>query len=572
MKLRTFSFCVFIVLFCLAIVNLALGYLLTDAEKKISSLRAQIAEISAISDDLVLSSQFSTRFARAYVIAPDSNRRTYYDKISDILEGKIARPKNYSFEYWDIVAGGSVPAPSNVQDGALPISDRMRKTDATPEELGKVTAALELFKKLSVTERTAMHAVDGEYDDGSGNFTRKAKADPEMAKKLLFGNAYLKDNADLSLILSDLKVSVTKRFSDLIARQQFYVDQLLLSSLYLGAALFAVILVSVLFLRHRFAARAARMMSMIRHISAGDFQSSARLDGNDEIAEMSAAIDQMRQNLVETVRVASRLANDVASGSAQLQHAATTVSSGANDQASSVVETAAAMEQIAVSIRQNAEASRITRQTSTRLADDAKACAEAMGRTAAAMKNISDRSVSVGEITRKIELLALNASVEAARAGEHGKGFAVVAAEVSKLAEMSREAAISIQQSSVQGKDTAENTNRMLLDLLPEIEKAKDLVEGIAIASEEQSTGAQQVNVAVRRLDEVTQKNAAAAAEMSETVDALTDHARELKNALGWFHGARHATAPDETSQSLPPSKRNIPEYSRSEQSNLGKY
>ena len=193
------------------------------------------------------------------------------------------------------------------------------------------------------------------------------------------------------------------------------------------------------------------------------------------------------------------------------------------------------MEEITASIRQNAEASNRTQQTSTRLADDARTCAQAMQRTAAAMKDIADKSMAVEEITRKIELLALNASVEAARAGEHGKGFAVVAAEVSKLAELSKEAASAIQQSSVEGKDTAEQTNRMLTTLLPEIEKAKDLVQGISVASEEQATGTQQVNVAVRRLDDVTQSNASAAAQMSATANALAEHARELQNAIGWF-------------------------------------
>jgi methyl-accepting chemotaxis protein len=189
------------------------------------------------------------------------------------------------------------------------------------------------------------------------------------------------------------------------------------------------------------------------------------------------------------------------------------------------------------------------------------------------MKGIADKSTAVEEITRKIELLALNASVEAARAGEHGKGFAVVASEVSKLAELSKEAAGAIQQSSVEGKDTAEQTNRMLIALLPEIEKAKDLVQGINVASEEQATGAQQVNLAVRRLDDVTQSNASAAAQMAATANALSEHARELQKAIGWFRiGTHHSQAPESTNRDdamfLPRAKSGL----NATNHNLGKY
>ena len=75
----------------------------------------------------------------------------------------------------------------------------------------------------------------------------------------------------------------------------------------------------------------------------------------------------------------------------------------------------------------------------------------------------------------------------------------------------------------------------MLTMLLPEIEKAKDLIQGISVASEEQATGTQQVNVAVRRLDDVTQSNASAATEMAATANALAKHASDLKKAISWF-------------------------------------
>jgi len=472
-----------------------------------------------------------------------------------------------------MVAGGFVPEPDTLRAGAISIEERFRKLDATPEEIEKLKAAKSLFDKMTITELTAMHTANGEYDDGTGTYPRRGRPDPEAAKELLFSDSYNKDNGDLIHTTAELREMITSRFAKIIQDRQDFVTQLLAANTYLAMTVFGLIISSILYLKYQFAARAGKIMRVIKRISAGDVDGRTEISGNDELGEMAIAIDQMQSNLVETVTVSSQLAQDVAAGSAQLQSAAKKVAEGANNQASSVQETAAAMEQITANIRQNAEASNRTQQTSTRLAEDARTCAQAMQRTAAAMKDIADKSMAVEEITRKIELLALNASVEAARAGEHGKGFAVVAAEVSKLAELSKEAASAIQQSSVEGKDTAEQTNRMLTTLLPEIEKAKDLVQGISVASEEQATGTQQVNVAVRRLDDVTQSNASAAAQMAATANALAEHARELQKAIGWFR------TQEANSQEFQPSKRfektNTPRREVSliaETGNLGKY
>ena len=573
MKLRTFSIGFFLILFSLAAVNLVLGHYLSEAEKTVENIHGQIKEVNEDLEDIVLSSQWSTRFARTYIVTRNAKRLFWYNQISDILDGKIARPKNYNLEYWDMVAGGFVPEPDTLRAGAISIEERFRKLDATPEEIAKLKAAKALFDKMTVTELTAMHTANGEYDDGTGTFPRRGRPDPEAAKELLFSDSYNKDNGDLSHTTAELREMITSRFAKIIQDRQDFVTQLLAANTYLAMTVFGLIISSILYLKYKFAARAGNIMSVIKRISAGDFDGRTEISGNDELGEMAIAIDQMQSNLVETVTVSSQLAQDVAAGSAQLQLAAKKVAEGANNQASSVQETAAAMEQITANIRQNAEASNRTQQTSTRLAEDARTCAQAMQRTAAAMKDIADKSMAVEEITRKIELLALNASVEAARAGEHGKGFAVVASEVSKLAELSKQAASAIQQSSVEGKDTAENTNRMLTMLLPEIEKAKDLIQGISVASEEQATGTQQVNVAVRRLDDVTQSNASAATEMAATANALAKHASDLKKAISWFQANDGRSKGNPTAKfddSLSYHEKNI--HQSMDSSNLGKY
>jgi ABC-type transporter Mla subunit MlaD len=90
-------------------------------------------------------------------------------------------------------------------------------------------------------------------------------------------------------------------------------------------------------------------------------------------------------------------------------------------------------------------------------------------------------------------------------------------------------------QSSAEGKELAEATSRLLGELLPRIEKTKDLVQGISAASEEQSHGAGQVNLAVQRLDQVVHHNAAASQQMVTTAEALSQLADELQQTIAAF-------------------------------------
>lgn len=580
MKIRTFLIAFLMALFFLAGVNLVLGYYLSSSEARLENIRIQKQALSLTAEDLVVSSQWSARFARTYIVVQDPKRLAYYNLIDDILDGKVARPTNYGLEYWDLVAGGLIGDPSTSKGEALSIEERFRKADASAEEMQKLAKALALFQKMSVTEQTAMHTAAGEFADGTGGFTHKGKPDPEKAKQLLFSSEYNEDNGALSQTIAELKESIRDRFAAAEKTERSFIETLLRANSYLGLSLFSLILASVIFMHRRIATRAKSLMTLVSEIGAGKFDNPVVVTGDDELGVMAQSIGQMQTNLATTVKIAARLsegdltvdapilsdqdrlgialnrmvlklrqiilslrgvADGVASGGAQLQAASKQVSAGANDQAVSVQETAAAMEQMAAAIRQNADASAVTLQTSTHLAEDAQTCAKAMQHTATAMRDIAEKSVAVEEIARKIDLLALNAAVEAARAGEHGKGFAVVAAEVSKLAELSKDAATAIQQSSLEGRDTAENTNRMLTALLPDIEKAKDLVKGIQIASEEQATGAQQVNVAIRRLDEVTQSNASTAEEVAATASLLAEHARELQKEVSWFRQEERA-------------------------------
>jgi methyl-accepting chemotaxis protein len=292
-------------------------------------------------------------------------------------------------------------------------------------------------------------------------------------------------------------------------------------------------------------------VALLKDLAQGEGDLTKRLaaDSKDEVGEMSKWFNTFMDKLHDIIAQVKGAAGHAANASQELSAATEQLASGAQEQASSLEETAASLEEITGTVKQNADNAKQANQLAAGSRDVAEKggqvvrdAVRSMAEINQASKKIADIITTIDEIAFQTNLLALNAAVEAARAGEQGRGFAVVASEVRNLAQRSATAAKEIKgliQDSVAkveaGSELVNRSGETLTEIVGSVKRVTDIIAEIAAASQEQSTGIDQVNQAVTQMDQVTQANAAQTEELSSTAQSLAAQAEELQVLVGRF-------------------------------------
>ncbi|MGE0313504.1 MAG: methyl-accepting chemotaxis protein [Lautropia sp.] len=281
----------------------------------------------------------------------------------------------------------------------------------------------------------------------------------------------------------------------------------------------------------------------------GDLTRAFASDSGDEVGDVLRSLERMRGKLLGMIHVIQASSQSIRTASAEIAAGSLDLSQRTEETAGSLQQTASSLGQLAGTVRLSTEHAQQANQLVRSASDVADRGGKVVGEVVATMDQVTESSRKIGDIIEVIDgiafqtnILALNAAVEAARAGEQGRGFAVVASEVRNLAKRSADAARQINGLIADSAGKVESGAKLVADagttmdeIVRQVRSVTSLIGEISGSMLEQSSGLEEVNEAVGKLDQMTQQNAALVEQSAAAAESLKEQAERMGAAAAAF-------------------------------------
>ncbi len=271
-------------------------------------------------------------------------------------------------------------------------------------------------------------------------------------------------------------------------------------------------------------------MSHAQVMAGGDLRRRVKVERQDEIGALMAALNQISEDLGKMIQSLSSDVGDLtlssrdlagvseqmSQGAEETGHASEGVAAAAEEMSAGMASVAAAMEQasgnittvagaaeeMTATIQEVSKNTDLARNMADKAAAEAGAAHDQIQELGDAAREIGNVTDTITDISEQTNLLALNATIEAARAGSAGKGFAVVAMEIKELARLTSQATESIQ-AKIEGIQSATSGSVEAIQSVTQIiQELNETSSGVAAAVEEQTVTTQEIAANVTQVSQ----------------------------------------------------------------------
>lgn len=301
---------------------------------------------------------------------------------------------------------------------------------------------------------------------------------------------------------------------------------------------FSFSLLILFFLVHNFTLPLQSLQKSLSEFTKGNFDITVGaniLERDDEVGNLAKAFASTKDiaNRISKMLVqAGNVSEVVRQGSQKLKDASFVLAEASQRQIDSTHNLLHSVEQMTSTVLESTGHVINTKNIFSKARDFAQDGEDTLQEVIAAIQQIFIKIQTVQSISVQTNILSLNASIEALRAGDEGKGFAVVATEVQKLAELTREAAVSINDLSIKTVEVTHNTGKIFNILVLNTKETLSLIEEISFKSGEQNAMAFQVNEGIEIIEKISQKNSATAKSIDQLIDKFQNQINDLDRVM----------------------------------------